>query len=118
MLTNLPGTTITLRIVSPSVKRRTFSFCRAAASISSRPALAGTVDELNRMAPLLDDHQIVLERSLQRGPENYRKLVRIGSYGSFVNYYICSLAVRVTDLQGRTANFPVFKQDGGRCEEN
>src|SRR5690606_22504262 len=42
MLTSLPGTTITLRIVRPSVKRRTFSLARAAASTSSRLALAGT----------------------------------------------------------------------------
>lgn len=83
----------------------------------ARPSLAGTVDELNRMAPLLDDHQIVLERSLQRGPENYRKLARLGSYGSWIMYYICGLQFRVTDLQGRTAIFPMLKQESGRCGE-
>src|SRR5690606_23164942 len=42
MLTSLPGTTITLRMLRPSVKRSTFSLARAAASTSSRLALAGT----------------------------------------------------------------------------
>ena len=28
---------------------------------------------------------------LQKAPENYRKLVRLGAYGSFVNYYICGI---------------------------
>ena len=60
----------------------------------------------------------VVETSIAKAPENYRKLVRIGSYGSFVNYYLCSIGVRVTDLQGRTAVFPVFVQDNGRCAEN
>ncbi|UXA19764.1 MCE family protein [Mycobacterium sp. SMC-4] len=84
----------------------------------ARPPLAGAVDELTRLAPNIDDKKDRIETALVKAPENYRKLARLGSYGSFVNYYICSLAVRVTDLQGRTAQFPVFRQDGGRCEEN
>jgi phospholipid/cholesterol/gamma-HCH transport system substrate-binding protein len=84
----------------------------------ARPPLAASIDELNRLAPNLVNEQDRLETALVKAPENYRKLVRIGSYGSFVNYYICSLGVRVTDLQGRTAVFPVFSQDGGRCAEN
>lgn len=86
--------------------------------MEARPPLAGAVDELARLAPNVDDKKDRIETALGKAPENYRKLTRLGSYGSFVNYYICSLAVRVTDLQGRTAQFPVFRQDGGRCEEN
>lgn len=84
---------------------------------AARGPLAGTVDQLSRLAPELDNQKDFIDTALQKAPENYRKLVRIGSYGSFVNYYICSLGVRVTDLQGRTAVFPVFKQKQGRCEE-
>ncbi len=83
----------------------------------ARGPLAGTVDQINRLAPALEGQKNLLDDALQKAPENYRKLVRIGSYGSFVNYYICSMAVRVTDLQGRTAVFPVFKQEQGRCVE-
>lgn len=85
---------------------------------SARPQLAGTIDQLHRLAPDLASRQDRIETAISKAPENYRKLIRIGSYGSFVNYYICSLGVRVTDLQGRTAVFPVFRQDGGRCAEN
>ncbi|MDO3639808.1 MCE family protein [Mycolicibacterium arseniciresistens] len=84
----------------------------------TRAPLAATVDELSALAPNLVNELDRLETALVKAPENYRKLVRIGSYGSFVNYYICSLGVRVTDLQGRTAVFPVYSQDGGRCAEN
>ncbi|KUI29026.1 MCE family protein [Mycobacterium sp. GA-2829] len=83
----------------------------------ARPPLARTVDEMNRLAPLLDDHQIILDMALQKGPENYRKVARLGSYGSWIMYYICGLSFRVTDLQGRTAVFPWVKQEGGRCGE-
>lgn len=84
---------------------------------TARAPLAGTIDELNRVAPLLDKDKELIEVSLQRAPENYRKLARVGSYGSFVNYYLCGIAVRVTDLQGRTASFPWIKQRDGRCAE-
>jgi len=84
---------------------------------SARPSLAGTVSELGRLAPILDGQKDRLETALLKAPENYRKLVRIGSYGSFVNYYICGVTVRVSDLQGNTAAFPWIQQDTGRCSE-
>ena len=84
---------------------------------NARPPLAGTVDQLNRLAPLLDQDKGLVDASLQRAPENYRKLARVGSYGSFVNYYLCGITVRVTDLQGQTAVFPWVKQKNGRCSE-
>ena len=83
----------------------------------ARTPLKGTIDQLNRLAPLLEKDQGILDGALQSAPENYRKLVRLGSYGSWLNYYICELSVRVTDLQGRTAVFPFIKQDNGRCAE-
>jgi phospholipid/cholesterol/gamma-HCH transport system substrate-binding protein len=84
---------------------------------NARPPLAGTVDQLNRLAPLLDQDKGLLDSALVKAPGNYRKLVRVGSYGAFVNYYICGIQLRVTDLQGRTALFPWIKQENGRCAE-
>ncbi len=83
----------------------------------ARPPLAGAVDELNRLAPNLENGKGYLDGALQRAPGNYRKLARIGTYGAFVQYYICELTIRVTDLQGRAALFPFIKQENGRCAE-
>ncbi len=83
----------------------------------ARPPLAANVDELNKLAPNLDAKKDRIDTALQKAPENYRKLTRIGSYGSFVNYYICNLWVRVSDLSGRTAVFPAITQEGGRCAD-
>lgn len=83
----------------------------------ARPPLAATVDQLNRLAPNLESGKGFLDGALQRAPSNYRKLARIGSYGSFVQYYICELTIRVTDLQGRASLFPFVKQENGRCAE-
>lgn len=85
----------------------------------TRPPLAGTVDQLNRMATLLDNDKdkARMDLALQKAPANYRKLVRLGAYGSFINQYLCGMNVRVTDLQGRTAYFPWIMQNTGRCGE-
>lgn len=84
---------------------------------AARPPLAGTVDELARLAPILEADQATLDLALQKAPANYRKLVRLGSYGSWINQYLCGMSVRVTDLQGRTAHFPWIMQHTGRCAE-
>jgi phospholipid/cholesterol/gamma-HCH transport system substrate-binding protein len=83
----------------------------------ARPPLAGTVAQLSRLAPLLDEHKDQLDVSLQKLPWNYRKLLRAGSYGSWLPYYLCELSFRVSDLQYRTVVVPWFKQEGGRCAE-
>lgn len=83
----------------------------------ARPPLAGTVDELNRLAPNLESGKGYLDGALARAPGNYRKLARIGAYGAFVQYYICELSIKVTDLQGRASFFPFVKQENGRCAE-
>jgi phospholipid/cholesterol/gamma-HCH transport system substrate-binding protein len=84
----------------------------------SRKPLADTVDQLNRLAPAVDEQKELIDGVLQKSPENYRKLARMGAYGSFFNYYLCGVTWRVSDLQGRTAVFPWIKQDTGRCAEN
>ena len=83
----------------------------------ARAPLAGTVDELARLAPILDADKETLDLALQKAPKNYRKLVRLGSYGSWINQYMCGMSVRVSDLQGRTAYFPWIMQHTGRCAE-
>ncbi|KAA0084593.1 MCE family protein [Mycolicibacterium sp. P9-64] len=84
-----------------------------------RSPLAGTVDQLTRMAPLISNEEDLarMDLSLQKAPANYRKLVRLGAYGSWLNQYLCGMSVRVSDLQGQTAVFPWIMQDTGRCAE-
>ncbi|WP_280316184.1 MCE family protein [Nocardia abscessus] len=81
----------------------------------ARPPLAGTVDQLARLAPLVDQDKQRLDDALQRAPGNYRKLVRTGAYGNFIQYYICAVTVRVTDDAGQVAVLPWIEQKTGRC---
>ncbi|MFD0364742.1 MCE family protein [Nocardia sp. GCM10030253] len=81
----------------------------------ARPPLAGTVDQLARLAPALDADRLTLEQALQRAPENFRKMARTGTYGNFIQYYLCSLSVRVSDPSGEVVVLPAVTQDSGRC---
>lgn len=83
----------------------------------ARQPLAGTIDQLDKLAPILYNDQDRLDATLQRLPNIYKKLARVGSYGAFFPYYICAVAVRASDLQGRTVVFPWIKQETGRCRE-
>ncbi len=71
------------------------------------------------MAPLLsnDTDLARLDLLMQKTPQNYRKLVRLGSYGSWLNLYISGVSIQVTDLGGRTAHFLRVIQNTGRCGE-
>jgi phospholipid/cholesterol/gamma-HCH transport system substrate-binding protein len=84
---------------------------------NARPPLAATVDQLNKLAPLLDDGKGHLDYTLGRLPEDYRKLVRQGSYGAWYNYYLCGVMLRATDFQDNPVYFPWIKQKSGRCAE-
>ncbi|WP_123024651.1 MCE family protein [Mycolicibacterium stellerae] len=83
----------------------------------ANPPLDGTIDQLDKLAPILDNDKDRLEATLQRLPGIYKKLARVGSYGAFFPYYICAVTVRASDLQGRTVVFPWIKQETGRCRE-
>lgn len=83
----------------------------------ARPPLARTVDQLSRLAPLLDEHKDKIDTAIGKAPRNYRKLLRTGAYGSFLNTYLCEISIRVSDNSGRTVVVPWIKQEGGRCAE-
>jgi phospholipid/cholesterol/gamma-HCH transport system substrate-binding protein len=83
----------------------------------ARSPLSGTVEQLSRLAPMLDQDKDRLDAALQKAPKNYRKLVRLGTMGATVPYYICAIQLRGTDLQGQTVVAPWFRSDAQRCEE-
>jgi phospholipid/cholesterol/gamma-HCH transport system substrate-binding protein len=83
----------------------------------ARPPLAGTVDQLNRLAPLLDGDKDRISLGLERAPDNYKKLARLGAYGSFFNFYLCGMTVKVSTLSGPPITLPWIEQTTGRCSK-
>lgn len=84
---------------------------------SARPPLAGTIEQLSRLAPILDQDKDRLDAAIAKAPKNYRKLTRLGVFGATIPYYVCEITLRGTDLQGKTVMAPWFRSDAGRCTE-
>ncbi|MFL6089090.1 MAG: MCE family protein [Aeromicrobium sp.] len=60
-----------------------------------RPSLAGTVRGLAKVAHQLGIDERTLAASLAEIPPKLRMMARTGSYGSWFNFYVCGLEVRV-----------------------
>jgi phospholipid/cholesterol/gamma-HCH transport system substrate-binding protein len=83
----------------------------------ARPPLSGTVDQLSKLAPNLDNDKDRIDAALQKSPRNYRKLVRLGVFGATIPYFLCEIEIRGTDLSGKTVLAPWYREDSKRCEE-
>jgi phospholipid/cholesterol/gamma-HCH transport system substrate-binding protein len=59
--------------------------------VEGRPAIKGDVRQLHRLAAVLKtpESKAVINEALDRLPTMFRRQVRIGSYGSWYNYYLC-----------------------------
>lgn len=84
---------------------------------NARNPLKNTIAQVNRLVTNINADQSGLDQSLQTMPENYRKAIRLGAYGGFIQYYICGVQIRASDLEGRTVVFPWIKQEEGRCKD-
>ncbi|MGV9412773.1 MCE family protein [Nocardia sp. NPDC003693] len=83
----------------------------------ARPDLKATVQQLGRAATVLDDQGGELEWIIQNLPETYKKLVRIGSYGSFLNIYVCGTDILLDGPDGKPmlVATPGGQTGYGRC---
>ncbi|MFI6870500.1 virulence factor Mce family protein [Nocardia sp. NPDC050406] len=82
----------------------------------ARPDLKNTVEQLGRTAQSLDDQSGEVEWIIQNLPEAYKKLVRIGSYGSFLNIYVCGTDFLVDGPDGKPLLIKLpGSQTTGRC---
>lgn len=67
----------------------------------ARPDLQSTLAEANRTATQLQMGEDDINWVLERLPEAYRKLIRVGSYGSFFQMYVCSANLKFSAPDGQ-----------------
>jgi phospholipid/cholesterol/gamma-HCH transport system substrate-binding protein len=65
--------------------------------VQGRPYLKEDVKQLGRVAKILakPENQAIINEALDRLPELFRKQARIGTYGSWYNYYLCDFSGRI-----------------------
>jgi phospholipid/cholesterol/gamma-HCH transport system substrate-binding protein len=84
----------------------------------ARPDLKADFDHLGTVAGNLDERSADVQWVLDKLPDTYKKLVRIGSYGSFLNMYVCGTNFLVDGPDGKPmhVNLPGL-QTTGRCSD-
>lgn len=65
--------------------------------VQGRPLLTEDLKQLGRVSKILakPQNQAVINEALSRLPGLFRKQARIGSYGSWYNYYLCDFSGRI-----------------------
>ena len=83
-----------------------------------RDPLRGTIDELGRTAKVLDDNSHTVDSVITQLPDAYARLSRLGSYGSFFNFYLCAVQVKVTGPDGKPVFSPEISSNSAttRCQ--
>lgn len=84
----------------------------------ARPDLRATIAQVDRLATNINDGEDTVQWVLDRLPETYRKLIRIGSYGSFLQLYVCETNIVMDGPNGQPiqVNLP-GPQSSGRCAD-
>lgn len=81
-----------------------------------RPELSGTVKQVDRLSSGLNANAETLDRYLAALPRNLQLTGRSSAYGSFFNFYMCGLRVKLTDANGVTVYSPFVLSDAPRCQ--
>ncbi|BAH55896.1 MULTISPECIES: MCE family protein [Rhodococcus] len=80
----------------------------------NRPPIAQDVSALGDLAGQLNAQTDTVNLVLSKLPETYRLTARAGGYGSFVNLFVCGLAIKYA--QGPGGVTPMFTAPAERCK--
>ncbi|UYP19505.1 MCE family protein [Rhodococcus sp. Z13] len=82
---------------------------------NNRPDLQTVIAETNRTMTQLDLGKDDINRSLERLPSDYKKLIRVGSYGNFFQFFLCANTFKFSGPDGTTIRYTTANHDTGRC---
>jgi phospholipid/cholesterol/gamma-HCH transport system substrate-binding protein len=80
-----------------------------------RPALRGSIRHLGELAGTLDSNSAQVESFLEVLPTKLDRIGRLGSYGSWLNFYLCSMKGRIPMPEGYLGDLGA-KPVAGRCQ--
>lgn len=83
--------------------------------VDDRRPIAEDIAQLNRTATVLDDGSAQIDAVLSQLPEAYQRLSRLGAYGSFFNFYLCAVTVKIDGPGGEPIITKLVQQKTGRC---
>jgi phospholipid/cholesterol/gamma-HCH transport system substrate-binding protein len=80
-----------------------------------RPDLKTDIAQLGKLATALDNGTDTLTSVLNKLPKAYRVLSRLGTYGNFFNFYLCSTNFNITLPNGKVVQTPPNYVKSARC---
>lgn len=80
-----------------------------------RAPFKSTVIAVSDLAHLLNTNTATLTKVLHSLPHAYQLLDRVGSHGSFFNFYLCSAQITITGPGGTPIETPVVRSQVERC---
>ena len=80
-----------------------------------RPDIRESVILLDTTTANLVDGQEMLDSTLSKLPEAYRRLGRMGGSGAAFQMYACQAILRLTGTDGKDIDIPLLDQTTGRC---
>ncbi len=80
-----------------------------------RGPFKSTVIAVDQLARLLNTNTKTLNKVLDSLPAAYQVLDRVGSHGSFFNFYLCAAQVRISGPDGEPITTPVVRSQVERC---
>ncbi|WP_183093586.1 MCE family protein [Nocardioides stalactiti] len=80
-----------------------------------RGPFRSTVIAVDRLAGLLNTNTKTLNKVLDSLPAAYQTLDRIGSHGTFFNFYLCSVQIKITGPGGKPIKTPAVQSQVERC---
>lgn len=82
---------------------------------NTRPDLQSVIAETNRTMTQLDMGEDDINTTLSRLPSDYKKLIRVGAYGNFFQFFLCANTFKLSGPDGTTIRFTTAAQTTGRC---
>jgi phospholipid/cholesterol/gamma-HCH transport system substrate-binding protein len=89
--------------------------------VKSRRPLQGVLENLRPLATELDNRKGDVNKVIEPLAENYLRLNSLGAYGSYFNYYICSVSLKFNGPAGSDIIMPIGgvpDLSKGRCSDN
>jgi phospholipid/cholesterol/gamma-HCH transport system substrate-binding protein len=82
---------------------------------NARPDIAGTVSKTGKLSTELNQDSGLINKELVELPEAYQVMSRQGLYGTFFNFYLCGIQIRLTGPSGPITT-PMIKSEVQRCQ--
>lgn len=81
-----------------------------------RPDLQGTLKQTKRLAAALNSRADLVDHYVSALPLAMQRTGRASAYGSFFNFYLCGIRVKLSDAKGVPVYTPFVLSEVDRCE--